>query len=534
MDDSSRKELLDLVKRMKNDDWSATALLVQAGAPAVELLIPYLDVGRVFPAAAVLVKIGEPSIEPLIRVLKSGSAGGQAAAAWALGQIRDRCAVGALVDALGKNDKNIQREAAWALGRIKDPTSIRPLLDFFMRCSEDAFEAAKYAVIALRPYMLESLITLLKDGSEQTRRRAISVIGWDDSVIDDLIEALQDSSIIVRSTVTRLLAFGKDKKAVDPLISALKDEDEYWAYLDPNWSEKYDARFEGIADDGKGLDVDTTGIEKLPSWYYEDIEDFIDDYLGRLIDQENAEISRLECQTISNELYGVDEEDDEFETCEDEFEDDYQEEPGYISSSPRIALVKMGEMAVEGLTSALTLVDESVRKHAAHALGELGAAKSAEHLIPLLDDESVAVRENTVWALGCILAKTRDSDALKVLIKSCIDIVASVRSEAALALGRIADPLAAESLLELLDDDDLLVRQSAIWALGKMGDDRAVEPLAKILKDENESLRLTAEEALVNIGSSSARSVIDLLNKDRQAEQKQWSTELEKDEEILL
>jgi hypothetical protein len=48
MADSSKKELLDLLKRMKDSDESANDLLAQFGAPAVELMIPYLESGRVW------------------------------------------------------------------------------------------------------------------------------------------------------------------------------------------------------------------------------------------------------------------------------------------------------------------------------------------------------------------------------------------------------------------------------------------------------------------------------------------------------
>lgn len=533
---SSRKELLDLIKRMKEGDESVTSLLAQFGALAVELLIPYLESGRVWPTAKVLVMIGEPAVEPLIRVLECEDVYGRDAAAWALGQLRDRRAVNALVGVLGSNDEFLQKEAAWALGRIKDQATAEPLIDFLVNCSEGPLEAADYAVSEMLDYTLDPLVALLKDSRERTRKRAISAIAWNTKAVDALIGALNDKSIYVRAIATRLLGFGKDKKAIGPLISALEEEDEYRAYLDPCGLDNFDTRHVSSEFDGKQIDGDRERrVTQLASGY----EDFIDDYLLRLEIREQLicdyEFLKFERKSKSAELYG---ENDEDEECEDigpeSLEDDYQREPDYIISTPRMALVKMGEMAIEGLISALKSVNEAIRKHAAHALGELQAIDSTEPLVSLLNDDSVAVRENVVWALGCILAETRDANAIKVLSESVSDINTSVRAETALALGRVGDPLAMESLFELLDDDDLTVRESAIWALGKIRDERAVAPLIKLLEDESESLRLTAEAALVDIGSSAAKSMIELLSKKRQSLQEQRLLVLCDDDECPL
>jgi len=71
--------------------------------------------------------IGEPAVQSLIRALEDKNKQVRSGAAWALGEIKDKRAVGPLIRAL-EDDNNIVRvESAHALGEIGDKIAIEPL-----------------------------------------------------------------------------------------------------------------------------------------------------------------------------------------------------------------------------------------------------------------------------------------------------------------------------------------------------------------------------------------------------------------------
>jgi len=59
--------------------------------------------------------------------LKSSLAGVRSRAAWQLGQLRDRSAVPALIEALQDENEDVRWSAAWALGELGDEAAIPAL-----------------------------------------------------------------------------------------------------------------------------------------------------------------------------------------------------------------------------------------------------------------------------------------------------------------------------------------------------------------------------------------------------------------------
>jgi HEAT repeat protein len=88
------------------------------------------------------------------------------------------------------------------------------------------------------------------------------------------------------------------------------------------------------------------------------------------------------------------------------------------------------------------------------------------------------------------------SAAMPVCVAMLGDRDAGTRGSAALALGRIGDRRAVESLILALADSDTFVRESAISALGKLGDPRSVNALCAALNDSNDFVRFDAATAL--------------------------------------
>lgn len=74
-----------------------------------------------------------------------------------------------------------------------------------------------------------------------------------------------------------------------------------------------------------------------------------------------------------------------------------------------------------------------------------------------------------------------------------------MRRLAASALGKIKDPQAIESLINLLSDAKPQVRQYAIKALGDIGDERAMPKLRKLEEDPIPYVRRAVKSAITKI-----------------------------------
>jgi HEAT repeat protein/cyclophilin family peptidyl-prolyl cis-trans isomerase len=93
-----------------------------------------------------------------------------------------------------------------------------------------------------------------------------------------------------------------------------------------------------------------------------------------------------------------------------------------------------------------------------------------------------------------------------------------VRRRAALAAGRIGDPAAVPTLMDLMNDNEPEVRQMSAFALGLIGDKTGVERLVASLKDPDAVVRGRSAESIGKIGDARAaadvaRMVLDAVPK---------------------
>lgn len=119
-------------------------------------------------------------------------------------------------------------------------------------------------------------------------------------------------------------------------------------------------------------------------------------------------------------------------------------------------------------------------------------------LIQVLMDENSRIKHVAAEALGNL----KDKRAVEPLIKVLKDKRGYVRSFVATALGELGDKRAIEPLLEVLKKKRGGA-SSAVTALGMLGDKRAVDPLIKVLKDKR-GARLVAVTALGKLGDKRA------------------------------
>lgn len=160
----------------------------------------------------------------------------------------------------------------------------------------------------------------------------------------------------------------------------------------------------------------------------------------------------------------------------------------------------------------------NVRRAAAEALGQSGAAEAVQPLAELLErEEWKMVRLTAVEALG----RLGDPRGVPALVEALQDLDRDVRQAAAEALGKIGDPQAAKPLLQVLretyghlmrdDVNDLNglvnwieeLRERVCETLGQLGEG-AVETLLGALQDKHWWVRQAAAEALGHIGDPRA------------------------------
>lgn len=123
--------------------------------------------------------------------------------------------------------------------------------------------------------------------------------------------------------------------------------------------------------------------------------------------------------------------------------------------------------------------DPDLRIYTALLLGEQKDPRAIQPLISALKDPDVNVRYHAIEALGNLRA-VEAVEALAEIAESRDFFLAFPALE---ALMRIGDPLGADRLVSLLEDEMLC--EPAAGALGQLGDKQVVEPLAALLNNPN-------------------------------------------------
>jgi HEAT repeat protein len=305
---------------------------------------------------------------------------------------------------------------------------------------------------------VNQLIRQLKDPNSGVRRNAADALGEikDPRAVEPLIAALKDrDDYDLRQSVTSALrAIGTP--AVEPLIAALKGPDD-------SHVRGYAANALGIVQDPSAVEPliaalkDTdSGVRSVAAWA-----------LGRIKDP-RAVGPLIAALKDSNE---------------------------HVRESAAEALAfDIGTPAVTPLIAALKDSDAQVRDYGVWALGRIKDHRAVEPLIAALTDANSDVRRNAAVSLG-LIEDARARDSLTAALK---DTDADVRASAADALGYIKAPPAVKPLTAL-KDTDAPVGQKVDEALGQIKDSRVVEDLITALKDPNSSKRESSVLALWEI-----------------------------------
>jgi hypothetical protein len=177
-------------------------------------------------------KIGSnKAIDAIITALKDKNREIRKEAASVLGRLRGKRVVEALCSALKDEDKEVRKTAVLSLLEIGSMKAVDPLINIL----KDECKAIRLVAVPTLGRIkdkraVEPLIEVLKRDEDEFVRgvaaMALSGFGDDKRVVDSLITALKDESVIVRRNAANTLGRVGDKSVIPKLTPLLKDEDE--------------------------------------------------------------------------------------------------------------------------------------------------------------------------------------------------------------------------------------------------------------------------------------------------------------------
>ena len=337
----------------------------------------------------------------------------------------------------------VRKNAAWALGEIGDAKAAIPLLNALKDEERIIQNVAEEALHKIGKSAVDPLITALREDTVVSYEKVTEVLDkikpdWFESDVCkkqlyEFVGALEHGNPIIRKNAAKVLAAIGDSKAIEPLISALRDTD---AIVQKEVAKAL-------------LKIDLNALKTEAA--KKQIHDFI--------------------KAMNNENWNV----------------------RWWSAW---ALGRIGDpVAVEPLIAALRDEDGGVQGKAAEALNTIHpnwqnsdmAKRQVPEFIKALKDKNIEVRSTAAEALG----KIRDARALEHLIAALRDEDSETRKQAAVSLKNIdPDWVTSEytkkqvpEFINVLKGSDFGPQRYTAWVLGKIGDVRALEQLISLLAD---------------------------------------------------
>ena len=481
-----------------------------------------------------------------IKDLADADAQVRASAANALGTIGDLTAVQPLVTALNDNDALVRRNAAAALGqivlRLKDATVvnqvIEPLVSLLQDKSKMVSASAATTLVEIGEPTVKSLVDVVNGDNAMVRAIAVDILGkirpenLREYQLSRYIKDLKDQNVSTRANAAIALGSISDERAVEPLISALKDVDSSVRQnatdalikigepairpLIPllkgqNASVQLHAAI-ALREIGLKLGnssklnpakdviiaafVDTASpIHSIATQILRQIGIYAVDSLTTLLNDENdatramAAAMLAEIQPQKANSYQI-----------MRYMNDLKSSDASVRSTAASALGMFGEASAVGrLIGLLGDSDDSVGKSAANALEQIGSP-AIESLITALSDENRNIRRYTFTTLAEIAPKARAAD-LQLALTPAVDGLrnpdSSIRSASSKILIHIGEP-AVRPLISIFEDPDGSMHSIATRILTQIGSP-AIEPLEMALNDGNSVVRKNAVFAITQI-----------------------------------
>ncbi len=173
-----------------------------------------------------LIEIGEPAVPKLLKLLNSDDPDMREYAAAILGSIGDKRAVKPLI-AMLQGHRRRRYIAAWALGMMRAKQAIGPLVDALSVKNDAIRKEATRALINLGPDAVPALIAALKSPDTDTREFSIRALGEieDKRAEEPIIGLLNDKNSGVTEVAALALGSVGTGKSIPPLIKTLDSRD---------------------------------------------------------------------------------------------------------------------------------------------------------------------------------------------------------------------------------------------------------------------------------------------------------------------
>ncbi len=180
--------------------------------------------------------------------------------------------------------------------------------------------------------------------------------------------------------------------------------------------------------------------------------------------------------------------------------------------SARKELVEIGKPALDYIFSekikTTSVLELRAIKHVILKLKE----EARPYVYSNIHSENDTIRRNCIWLLG-EMKDTTGVDTLLNMLKKEKDFKMIARI--LIALGKIGDTTATNSIIPYLEHEKEPVRVYATEALGKLRDERAIQKLLDALSDSICTVRYTATWALAEIGTASIEPIVQRMQKTR-------------------
>jgi HEAT repeat protein len=341
-----------------------------------------------------------------------------------------------IIRKLSSQDSKVRSTACWDLGKSGDVRAIDPLILTLKDNDGTVRDWATLALVKIGKSSIQPLVQAIQD--------------YNNYNANDIMESINASRI--QNGAASALGLIGDASAVEPLAKLLESNNSSTRY----WS----AISLGQIKDARGTDP-----------------------LIRALGDSNSSVSEGAGWAIQSI---------EGQASVDLFIENLKNENESIRRGAAMALGTADDKkAVEPLIQSLQDSDSLVRAESATSLGKINNASAVEPLIQALKDDDWQVQVSVRMALVKI-----GEDGTTSLIKALDDDNNSIKWGAALALGGIRDPRAIEPLIAAFQKSDHDVRQTIGSALVSINKTCAVEPFLQILQDENASDEMRSDSAM--------------------------------------
>lgn len=452
--------------------------LMQDATPLVELLIPidpYLAARCAGAAWSFLPTVREALIVQLKGKAHSRFLVERVAATRALGDLKSEAVIPHLIPLLRAQDWDVREAAERALGSLKAEVVIPNLVPLLKDESPDVRRAAAKTLGEFKAEStIPNLLPLLKDQDSGVSWAAAEALGElkAESVFPYLVPLLKDQDSDVR--LAAVVALGKLKflAATRHLILLLKDN-----YPPVRW-------------------VAARALVRLQA------ENAIH-YLVLLLKDEDQDVRKV----AANELGVLNAEmviPHLLPLLKNDLWSHIVVAAKTLSTLGPKAAISYLALLLKGkdLDMQYNMQYAAMLEAAVSVLGSLKTEAVIPHLVPLLQDEDLYVREVTIRALGSLQSEA----VISYLVPLLKDEYARVRMEAAEALGELKAEAAIPYLLPLLEEDeDRPVRLKVALALGKLKSEVAIPYIISLLGETDKLDMREAAKLMEHFGNYAYR-----------------------------